>query len=46
MFDWVAGVWFEILSLLLFQVYKLTRENTQPNNMRDIIFEKKQKVRQ
>ena len=31
---------FEILSLLLFQVYKLSRENTQPENMRDVVFEK------
>ena len=31
---------FEILSLLLLQVYKLSRENTQPENMCDIVFEK------
>ena len=42
MFDWVVGVWlgFETLSSLLFQVYKLSRENTQPKNMCDIVFEK------
>ena len=31
---------FEILSLLLFQVYKLSQENTQPENICDIVFEK------
>ena len=31
---------FETLSLLLFQVYKLSRENTQLENMCDIAFEK------
>ena len=30
----------EILSSLLFPVYKLSRENTQPENMCDIVFEK------
>ena len=36
------GVWlgFEMLGLLLFQIYKLSRENTQPENMCDIVFEK------
>ena len=33
---------FEILSLLLFQVYKLSPEITQPKNMCDIVFEKTQ----
>ena len=28
------------MSLLLLQVYKLSRENTQPENMYDIVFEK------
>ena len=32
----------EILSLLLFLVYKLSRENTQPENICDIVFEKAQ----
>ena len=32
----------EILSLLLFLVYKLSRENTQPVNICDIVFEKAQ----
>ena len=31
---------FEILSSLLFSVYKLSWENTQPENMCDIVFEK------
>ena len=31
----------EILSLLLSQVYKLSRENTQQENIRNIVFEKK-----
>ena len=30
---------FEILISLLFLVYKLRRENTQPENMCDIVFE-------
>ena len=35
-------VWqgFEILSLILFQVYKLSQENTQPENMCEVVFEK------
>ena len=28
------------MSLLLFQVYKLSQENTQPENICDIVFEK------
>ena len=43
MFDLVVGVWLrvcEILGLLLFQVYKLSQENTQPENMCVIVFEK------
>ena len=43
MFDLVVGVWLrvcEILGLLLFQVYKLSQENTQPENMYVIVFEK------
>ena len=43
MFDLFVGVWLrvcEILGLLLFQVYKLSRENTQPENMCVIVFEK------
>ena len=28
-----------MLSLLLFQVYKLNQENTQPENICDIVFE-------
>ena len=31
---------FEILSSLLLPVYKLSRENTQPENMCDIVFGK------
>ena len=31
---------FEIMNLLLFQVYNLSQENTQPGNMCDIAFEK------
>ena len=37
-----SGYGFEILSSLLFPVYKLSRENTQPVNMCDIVFEKAQ----
>ena len=35
-------VWqgFEILSLILFQIYKLSQENTQPENMCEVVFEK------
>ena len=42
MFDWVVGVWLRvwILSILLFSVYKLSRENTQPENMYDTVYEK------
>ena len=35
-----SGYGFEILSSLLFPVYKLSRENTQSENMCDIVFEK------
>ena len=31
---------FEILSWILFPVYKLSQENTQPENVYNIIFEK------
>ena len=46
MFDWVenrflaSGQGFQILSSLLCPVYKLNRENTQPEDMCDIAFEK------
>ena len=42
MFDWVVGVWLKFwnLALTLFQVYKLSRENIQPENICDIVFEK------
>ena len=46
MLDWVenrllaSDNGFEMLSSLLFPVYKLSRENTQPENMCDIVFEK------
>ena len=46
MFDWVenkhlaSGWGFKILSWLLSSGYKLNRENTQPENMRDSIFGK------
>ena len=43
MFDWIEiGFWLrvEILSLLLFPVYKLSRESTRPENMCDIVCEK------
>ena len=35
-----SGSGFKMLSSLLFPVFKLSRENTQPENMCDIIFEK------
>ena len=47
MFEWVenrllaSSQGFERLSSLLFPVYKLSRENIQPENMREIVFEKK-----
>ena len=46
MFDWVqnrllaSGLGFEILSSYLFPVYKLNWENSQPENMCNIVSEK------
>ena len=46
MLDWVENRQkaslkeFEVLSWLLFPAYKLSRKNTQPENMCDIAFEK------
>ena len=37
---WLLAKGNKILSLLLFQFYKLNWENTQPKNMCDIVFEK------
>ena len=38
------GWGFEIFILLLFQVHKLSWENTQPENMCDIVFEKSERL--
>ena len=35
-----SGKGLEILNSLFFPIYKFSRENTQPENMLDIVFEK------